>query len=469
MQHGERLRIADRLEGRRVTVMGLGRFGGGLGVTRWLCAHGARVLLTDLADAEVLAGPLASLAEPLAAGRITLRLGEHREEDFAAADLVIANPAVPTPWRNRYLAAARAASVPIATEISLLVDLLARRGVTRTVGITGSAGKSTTAALIASLLETALPRVHLGGNIGGSLLERAERFGPEDAIVLELSSAMLHWLANAPDPWSPSIAVLTNLSPNHLDWHGDFAAYSGAKAAIRGARTEAFVTRFELEQPEQAAEAARTSVGAWWATPPIETGEPLPFDPAELPLALPGEHNQRNATLAIVAARTAVERWTGAAVDVERLAVRCGAFEGLPHRLRTVLERDGIRFVDDSKSTTPDATLLAVRSFPDPQRIHLIAGGYDKGSDLSPIRDLAPALGRLYAIGATGPRLVGANVSLCATLEAAVAEASSRLRPGDILLLSPGCASWDQFTNFEARGQRFAELVREERALPARH
>lgn len=469
MQHAERLRIADRLEGRRVTVMGLGRFGGGLGVTRWLCARGAQVLLTDIAEAAELAGPLAALGEPLATGQVVPRFGEHRDEDFAGAELVVANPAVPAPWRNPHLAAARAAGVPITTEIGLLVDLLERRGVTRTIGVTGSAGKSTTSALVATLLEAALPRVHLGGNIGGSLLERAEDFGAEDAVVLELSSAMLHWLSDVPEPWSPSIAVLTNLSPNHLDWHGDFAAYSRAKAAIRGARTLAFVTRFGIEQPEQARDAAATAAGAWWTTPPIETGDPLPIDPAAIPIALPGEHNRRNATLAIIAARIAVERWTGTTVPIEALARRCGTFQGLPHRLRTVLERDGIRFVDDSKSTTPDAALLAVRSFPDPRRVHLIAGGYDKGSDLSPLRDLAPSLGRLYAIGATGPRLAGANVSLCGTLEGAVAEAQGRLQPGDILLLSPGCASWDQFTNFEARGERFAELVRERIPASARH
>lgn len=429
------------LAGKRVTVMGLGRFGGGLGVARWLASQGASVLVTDLQPAEKLREPVEALGDLVRAGRVTLRLGEHREHDFRACDVVVANPAVPKPWTNPYIAAARDAGVELTTEIGLVVDRLPDRR--RVFGVTGSAGKSTTSAMIAHALNSCGERAHLGGNIGGSLLGSLQSIRATDWVVLELSSAMLHWL----EDWSPGTAVATNISPNHIDWHGSFDHYADSKRKI-----------LDHQRPADLAVLGPTL--ARWPSPPGVRRVVVAEEAGVEGLALPGRHNALNAAVALAAVEGA-----GIGRPREQLEAALRAYTGLPHRLRLLGERGGVRYFDDSKSTTPEATLLALDAFAergDLPRVHLIAGGYDKGSDLTPVAERAPHLAGMYAIGATGTAIAaaaGPAATLCGTLECAMEQIERRARPGDVVLLSPACASWDQFENFEQRGRMFAALA----------
>jgi len=412
------------LHGQRVTVMGLGRFGGGAGVTRWLVENGARVTVTDIEPESRLVQPLREIAAYVDDGRVTLHLGGHHETDFVECDHVVVNPAVPRPWADPFLHAARQAGVGLTSEICLVVDRICRD---RVIGVTGTAGKSTTATMIHHILRRLGHRAHLGGNIGGSLLNCLDDIEPDDWIVLELSSAMLWWLS----PWAPHVAVMTNLKPNHLDWHGSLEHYTQSKQAI-----------FRHQAPGDLA--LRT--------------EPSAGDPA-LRLAIPGRHNQANARLAVATA--------------ERLGMDHGAataaladFRGLPHRLQLIAEQDGRLFFNDSKATTPEATRVAIEAFDDSTGVHLLAGGYDKKIDLVSIVELVPRLAGLYTLGATGRRLAEAvgdrgHAEYCDTIEAAIGRAHARMKAGDVLLLSPGCASWDQFDNYVQRGEAFCASVRE--------
>ena len=455
---------ASDLVGKRVTVMGLGLLGGGVGVARYLARQGARVTVTDLKGEDALADSVARLAGL----PVTLHLGGHAEADFAEADLVVVNPAVPD--GSPFLATARAAGAALETEINLFVKLCPAP----IVGITGSNGKTTATSLTAHLLEAGRRRVWLGGNIGRSLLEDLDAIGPDDLVVLELSSFQLERLA-----WtgrSPAIAVVLNVSPNHLDRHGSMAAYARAKQPILASQEQGDVALLNADCPVVSgwggvgrgrkllfSVVRAVERGAW-----LEGGAGLWRDggaPVELfrtsDLRLRGPHNQANALAAAAAAMLC-------GVPAEAVAPRLRAYCGLEHRLELVRTVGGVAYYNDSKATTTEAAVAALRAFDEP--VVLIAGGSDKNLPVSGIAREATRRGLRGAVllGVTGPTLHGAierrgtvPVRMAADLAEAVRVARDLARPGDAVVLSPGTASYDMFANFEERGAAFKRLVEE--------
>jgi len=429
------------VQSKHVTVIGLGRFGGGIAVTRWLVEQGAKVLVTDRDPAEKLSDSIKAL-EGLP---VQWRLGGHRDEDFTDTDLVVASPAVPLD--NSFLAAARQAGVPITTEIKLFIE----RCPASILGVTGTKGKSTTTAMLGAILSSRF-RTWVGGNIGRSLLFDLPDIGKKDPVVLELSSYMLEHLR--PMAWSPHVAVVTMLAPDHLEWHGSFEAYARAKRTIMQFQRADDIAVVNGNDPG-ARELATAAAGkvAYFGL----QGE-RPFE-----LALPGAHNQFNAQAAYLAASMLGISWDEAQEVLRH-------FVGLPHRLQLVHEAKGVRYFNDSIATIPEAAIAALNAFA-PRTVIQIVGGYDKHLPFTMLSAaLAERAKAALCIGTTGPAIAElmaqsmlqspAPAYSCGDLPTAMRMARQIAAAGDVVLLSPGCASYDQFVNFEKRGETFTKLAK---------
>ena len=423
--------------GKRVTVVGLGRFGGGAGAARWLAGQGAGVTVSDCAPADDLAESVVGLSG-LA---IDLHLGDHLRSDFLETDLLVVNPAVPP--QMPLLVEAAEAHVPQTTAVNLFLE----RCPAPVVGITGSVGKSTTTAMTGEVLSRRFT-THVGGNIGGSLLELLGDIQADHVVVLELSSFQLERIE--PVGISPHVAVVTNLRPNHLDRHGTMDAYAAAKRKIFA---------FQKADDVLVLNAAEPATADWHGP-----GRTVTFNPAAAPfeLPVPGRHNQANAQAAwAVAEVLGVER--------EAAAEALGAFAGLPHRLEFVAERGGVRFYNDSKCTTPEGAIVALEAF-EPRQVVIIVGGYDKQVSFDALgKALGDRAKAVVVMGATSEQIAAAveahrsgeapRMTLASDLSYAVEAAKRQAGVGDVVLLSPACASYDMFTNYEERGRAFAELV----------
>ena len=453
---------------KRVTIMGLGSFGGGVGLARYLAMQDARVTVTDLQSADKLSHSL----EALDGLPIRFVLGEHCDADFTDADVVFVNPAVPL--TSRYLELARRHGVALDSEINLFVRQC--RG--RVIGITGSVGKSTTTSLLGSILRLHDARTLVGGNIGGSLLPHLDEITPDTLVVLELSSFQLEHLAW--QSYSPPLAMVLNLTPNHLDRHGSMAAYQAAKEGILAYQTSADTAILNWDDVTVRQMARRTPGRKLYYSmeEALEEGVYRQDDVVIYAAAgqrtvlchaadvvLQGQHNLGNAAAAAAAAAIL-------GIPPATMAQGLRQFQGLPHRLERLSDKQGVRYYNDSKATTPASTLRALDAFERP--VVLLAGGYDKGT---PFDELARAAyyktKATIVYGATAAQLAqamaeagaaasqseGAQVIQCADLEGALTQAAALTAPGDVVLLSPACASYDQFPHYEARGDFFRAWV----------
>ncbi len=458
-------------QGLRVLIFGLGSFGGGMGAARYFLERGARVSITDLRSADEMAAARDTLAE---SGVDRWTLGEHRAEDFERADWVVVNPGVPP--RSPFLALAERGGARLVTEIGLFLRWCRSRHV---AGITGSNGKSTTAQLAHDMMCASGHRAFLGGNIGVSLLGDLERIGPEDRVVLELSSFQLSRLDS--ETPRPGAVAITSYDPNHLDWHGSEAAYLAAKEEILGAppRGERGIAALPAESPHYGrwrectgrrvipfAAGAAPADGVGYRDGRLTSGagtrEEQGAIAAIAEIALRGAANRANAACAAALALA-----LGGTRDGIARALR--EYVALPHRQELIGERDGIRFVDDSKATTPEATGCALDAF-GPEVI-LLAGGSSKGASYGALARAIDERARAAILyGATAPEIDAAlaaaeidsaRVHRAPDLERAFDLALRVARPGDVVLLSPACASFDQFRNYEERGARFRHLVEE--------
>jgi UDP-N-acetylmuramoylalanine--D-glutamate ligase len=447
------------LNGKHVLVVGLGK--SGVASALFLKAHGARVTVSDTKSGDQLRNEIPVLLDH----GITVETGGHGERTFRGQDLIVVSPGVPVDAPP--LVQARGLGESVIGEIELAAQFLPGP----IVAITGSNGKTTTTTLVGEILTAAGLATLVGGNIGTPAISLAERAQSETITVLEVSSFQLETIQT----FRPKVAVVLNVTPDHLDRHRTFEIYTNAKARIFENQRESDFAVLNLDDPTCATMASRTRAQVYWFSRQKEVdrgawvreenivfrdaaGQREILQVSEIPLK--GSHNLENVLAAVCAAML-----MGCAPGKIRDAVR--NFRAVEHRLEFVATVAGVDYYNDSKATNVDATIKALESFP--SNIHLILGGKDKGSDYTVLNDLLrKRVKRVYTIGAAAAKIESQVASLkdggpeivpSKTLENAIRNAHAVAQPGDIVLLAPACASFDQFKSYEHRGQVFKQIV----------
>jgi UDP-N-acetylmuramoylalanine--D-glutamate ligase len=449
-----------QLKDKRVLVVGLGK--SGVASALFLKAHGAQVTVSDTKSGDELRNEIPVLLDH----GITVETGGHGERTFRGQDFIVVSPGVP--MDTPALVQARSLGEAVIGEVELAAQFLPGP----IVAITGSNGKTTTTTLTGEILTASGFPALVGGNIGTPAISLVERAQPETAIVLEISSFQLETIKT----FRPKVAVILNVTPDHLDRHRTFGAYVNAKARIFENQTSADFAVLNEDDPTCVSLASRTRAQVFWFSRQKEVKQGAWVregniviregqQQREIMLAseipLKGAHNLENVLAAVCASAL-----MGCAPEKIRPAVR--DFKAVEHRLEFVATIRGVDYYNDSKATNVDATIKAMESFP--ANIHLILGGKDKGSDYSVLNDLLrQRVKRVYTIGAAAEKIESQIVSSksggpetvhAETLENALRKANAAAQPGDVVLLAPACASFDQFKNYEQRGQVFKEIVR---------
>ncbi len=430
---------AAHFRDKKITVMGLGLLGRGVGDARYLAECGADLIVTDLKSREALE---TSVAELESFKNIKFVLGEHRLEDFRGRDLIL--KAAGVPLDSPYIAEAKKNSIPVRMSADLFAEL---SGIPVT-GVTGTRGKSTVTHMIHAILKEAGKKVLLGGNVRGvSTLALLKEVTPSHTAVLELDSWQCQGWGEA--SMSPHIAVFTTLYPDHQNYYKDNpGAYLADKANI-----------FLFQKPEDTLvlgkQCAPTIIDAYGE---IIESKTLVIGEDKLPedwkLRIPGQHNRYNASLALATART-----LDIDDSVSRKAIE--AFSGVPGRLELITEKNGVKIYNDTAATTPEATLAALSAL-DPAHTVLIMGGADKNLEMGTLLAKLPEVKRVILLAGSGTSRVLewiSGVSVYDSLDAAVAEAFSSATTGDNILFSPAFASFGMFKNEYDRGDQFVALI----------
>jgi len=456
--------------GKNVIVIGAARQG--LAISRFLAARRAHVVLTDSRPAADLAAESAALADL----PVEFAFGGHPESLLEGADLICVSGGVPL--SIPFLVAARNRGIPLSNDSQIFIDECPAT----VIGITGSAGKSTTTALVGLMaqkhfeMKNSNHHAWVGGNIGNPLIDDLDQMQDDDLVIMELSSFQLELMTT-----SPQIAAILNITPNHLDRHSSMQAYIEAKSRILRYQHQGDVA--VLNRDDEGSwnllDQARTDVISFGLKAPgyrengtyVEKGQimlqigkdRLKLLPVEW-INLRGEHNLYNALAACAIA-------AGATISLPGIQLAIETFDGVPHRLELVRELNGVRWYNDSIATAPERSIAAINSFEEP--IILLLGGRDKKLPWDKLAQLIRRrVSRVVIFGeagdliaeAIGPKQPGQamrSVVRCATLQEAIKTALNQAEPGDVVLLSPGCTSYDAFKDFEERGQAFRKWVNE--------
>jgi len=446
-------------------VVGLGK--SGVASALFLQSRGAHVTVSDVKPQDQLGKEISVLLDR----GIAVETGGHGERTFRGQDLIVVSPGVPVD--SPLLVQARAVGEPVIGEVELASQFLPKK----IVAITGSNGKTTTTTLAGEIIGAGGFSTVVGGNIGTPAISLVEQATPDTVVVLEVSSFQLE----TTQTFRPKIAVVLNVTPDHLDRHRTFAAYADAKGRIfenqqpedfavlnaddptcveLASRTRAQVFWFAVSEPSATKLSSKNEItlGAFVDDNGIifrdSQGQREVMPVSEIPLK--GSHNVENALAAVC---------VGAVMgcDTERIRTAVRNFKAVEHRLEYVATICGVEYYNDSKATNVDATIKALKSFP--ANVHLILGGKDKDSDYTLLNELLrERVKRVYTIGAAAEKIESqikdaAEIDHAETLENAVNHAAATAEAADVVLLAPACASFDQFQNYEHRGRVFKELI----------